>query len=141
MRRPPRTSVDTLAGQRLLDRYELLVEIGRGGRGVVYLAHDLSLDRRVALKLVERAVLNDEDQVRFEREALAAAKMDHPAIVSLFDFCRSSIRPTNVDTRFFYKRCCNDKSGLHSYPCRSDGYDAVSTTSATHGQPCAANSA
>ena len=84
----PTTATDALVGRRLLGRYELLVEIGRGGRGVVYLAHDLTLDRRVALKLVERMLLTEDDQQRFEREALAAAKMDHPAIVALFDFCR-----------------------------------------------------
>ena len=79
---------ETLLGRHLLGRYEILVEIGRGGRGVVYLAHDSVLDRQVAIKLVRRDRLPAGDAHRFEREARAAAKMDHPSIVTLYDFCR-----------------------------------------------------
>lgn len=77
-----------MIGTRLLDRYELGSELGRGGMGVVYRAHDRVLEREVAVKLLPAEVFTSEAQARFEREARLVAQMDHPAIVPIFDFGR-----------------------------------------------------
>jgi len=69
----------------LAGRYVLERRLGRGGMGVVYLARELRLDRRVAIKLLppERAVQPDARE-RFLREARTAAQLSHPGIVPIF---------------------------------------------------------
>jgi ABC-type transport system substrate-binding protein len=75
-----------LIGQRLADRYEILSELGRGGMGVVYRAHDLALDRNVALKLLAPELAEDvRFRERFLRESRLAASLDHPAIIPIYD--------------------------------------------------------
>lgn len=73
-----------------LGRYLVLAQLGRGGNGVVYLAYDPELDRKVALKLLRPRKLADRDkaqslQVRLIREAQALAKINHPNVVSVHD--------------------------------------------------------
>jgi len=66
--------------------YELLHEIGRGGMGVVYLAHQAGLDRQVAVKMILSSHLASDDQIRrFQCEAKAAAALSHPNVVQIFD--------------------------------------------------------
>lgn len=67
-------------------RYRLDRELGRGGMGTVYLARDTQLDRPVALKFLGSLVDDsDEYRQRFVREAKAAARVNHPNIVSIYD--------------------------------------------------------
>jgi serine/threonine protein kinase len=71
---------------RRIGRFELLRKLGSGGFGTVYLAHDSSLKRNVALKLpLARSLGASEAQKRFLREAKAAAQLRHPNIVAVFD--------------------------------------------------------
>jgi serine/threonine-protein kinase len=68
-------------------RYEILRHIARGGMAEVYLAHDLMLDRQVALKVLFPELSTDRNFVeRFRREAQAAANLSHPNIVSIYDW-------------------------------------------------------
>src|SRR2546422_1293540 len=69
-----------------LGEYEVLVELGRGGMATVYLAHDLALDRKVAIKVLAPALLlMGEGMVeRFKREARTAAALSHPHIIPIY---------------------------------------------------------
>ncbi len=81
---PAGTALNQDEGKRLGD-YVLLREIGHGGMGVVYEARQVSLDRRVALKVLPfAAVLDSKQTARFKIEAQAAAQLHHPNIVSVF---------------------------------------------------------
>src|SRR3954465_6240258 len=69
------------------NRYELGEEIGHGGMADVYLAHDRLLDRRVAVKVLSPQFASDPTNVeRFRREAQAAAGLNHPHIVAVYDW-------------------------------------------------------
>ena len=86
----PDQSVDTAAPEgepRQIDRYQILEQVGRGGMGVVYRARDPVLDRDVAIKslLVDFGVDQDA-RGRFQQEARAAARLQHPNIVTIYEF-------------------------------------------------------
>jgi serine/threonine-protein kinase len=73
----------------LNDRYEIQSRIGRGGMADVFLAHDRLLDRRVAVKVLFPEYATDPNFVeRFRREAQAAANLNHPNIVGVYDWGR-----------------------------------------------------
>ncbi|TDD79507.1 serine/threonine protein kinase [Actinomadura darangshiensis] len=79
-----------LSGDVITGRYRLDAEIGRGGMGIVWGAHDQSLERRVAMKRLQvpdDLAEEDRDALkgRFLREARAAAGLDHPSIINVHD--------------------------------------------------------
>ena len=71
--------------------FRLVRELGRGGMGVVFLAEDTALDRQVALKVLGNHLLGSQTAVaRFRREARAAARLSHPAIVPVYRYGESN---------------------------------------------------
>lgn len=77
--------------------YRILRELGRGGMGVVYLAHDPALDRDVSLKVAPPLVcLDDRATERFLREARALARLSHPGIVGVHDIGQHAGAPFYV---------------------------------------------
>lgn len=74
-----------MVGQEIA-QYQILAKLGAGGMGVVYLAQDARLGRRVALKVLPAEFALDQDRVaRFEREARAVASLSHPGIAVLYE--------------------------------------------------------
>ncbi|MCO5171634.1 MAG: protein kinase [Planctomycetes bacterium] len=83
---PPSTLIDR--------RYLLVHELGRGGMGIVYRAVDQTLGRQVALKTLQRHVAADPDLLaRFLEEARVTARLQHPAIMPVFEVGRDDGRP------------------------------------------------
>lgn len=77
-----------------IGRYEIKVELGRGGMATVYRAHDPHFDRDVAIKVLPREFLHDPQfRGRFEREAHTIAALEHPAIVPVYDFGEEAGQP------------------------------------------------
>jgi serine/threonine-protein kinase len=86
--------MSTLLGTTLGGRYRLEARIGSGGMSTVYRALDETLQRRVAIKLMNREVLTDSAQLeRFRREARAVAQLSHPHIVGVIDAGEDEGRP------------------------------------------------
>jgi serine/threonine protein kinase/tetratricopeptide (TPR) repeat protein len=70
-----------------LGRYRVIEIVGKGGMGVVYRAHDDHLARDVALKVLSEGALADEaERRRFQKEAHALSRLNHPNVASVFDF-------------------------------------------------------
>jgi serine/threonine protein kinase len=78
---------DPLLGQVLDSKYELVARLGEGGMGMVYRARRVHIGDEVAVKVLHRSFVADEDAVeRFRREARAAAMLRHPNVVTIHDF-------------------------------------------------------
>ena len=75
-----------MIGKRVSGRYKIIDMIGGGGMANVYLAHDMILDRDVAVKMLRLDFANDEEFIRrFHREAQSATSLVHPNIVNIYD--------------------------------------------------------
>ncbi|MGO8995063.1 MAG: protein kinase domain-containing protein [Polyangiaceae bacterium] len=94
LRPPPVETVDPLIGTVVADRYEILALVSSGGMGRVYRAVQRMLDRVVAIKIIDPRVMSKNQTAeltsRFMTEARAASRLNHPNVVSVFDFGRTS---------------------------------------------------
>ncbi len=112
---PPEKSADaggvsatSLVGLRLGD-YQVLRKLGRGGMADVYAARHITLGREVAIKVLRNDYAKDKDYIaRFRREARAAAKLNHPNIVQVYDV-------GDVDGRHFIAQELIDGENLREY--------------------------
>ncbi len=87
-------SVAVLSQGTLVGHYRIVEKIGAGGMGEVYLAEDTELNRMVALKFLSLHLCQDADcRARFKREAQAAAKLNHPNIVTIYEVSEFNGRP------------------------------------------------
>ncbi len=81
------TLPDPLVDKVVVGRYQLLQRLGKGGMGAVYLARQLSMDRRVAIKLIHPSLADDPSiAARFHREMQATSRVEHPNTVQVFDY-------------------------------------------------------
>jgi eukaryotic-like serine/threonine-protein kinase len=81
-----RSASAQMIGTVLSGRYRLEAKLGSGGMSTVYLSHDETLDRPVAVKVMHREMSEQEDQLeRFRQEARAVAKLSHPNVVAVID--------------------------------------------------------
>jgi len=86
------TGLADLAGRVLADRYRLLAPIGTGGSGHVYVADDVHLRRRVAVKVLHGALADDAGFLRrFRAEAQLAASLHHPNITTVYDWGEDAV--------------------------------------------------
>src|SRR5262245_6319733 len=80
----------TITAGTKLGRYEVRAKIGAGGMGDVYLAEDIRLHRKVALKVLPADLASHRDRMsRFEQEAMAAASLNHPNIATIHEIGES----------------------------------------------------
>jgi eukaryotic-like serine/threonine-protein kinase len=95
-------SMESLIGQLLGGKYEIRSEIGRGGMGVVYYGYDTMLQRAVAIKVLPSALTYDRQFVeRFRQEAVAAASLHHPGIVTIHDV-GETVLPEQGQARIYF---------------------------------------
>ncbi len=85
------------SGELFEGKWRIESKLGAGGMGTVFLAHDLALDRKVAIKVLARELSSDAEFVaRFEREARLTAKLEHPNVVPVYAVGRHGVRPFMV---------------------------------------------
>jgi eukaryotic-like serine/threonine-protein kinase len=88
---------DPFIGKVFDGRYEILARIGEGGMGVVYKARQVSIDRVIAIKMLNPQMASDQQWVqRFSNEARACSRLQHPNTIRMFDFGQSQ-----QDGRYF----------------------------------------
>jgi len=76
-----------LSANTSLSHYRIVSQIGAGGMGEVYLAEDARLRRKIALKVLPESIARDKDRLRrFEQEAFAASALNHPNILTIYEF-------------------------------------------------------
>lgn len=85
---PTAISPEILAAGTLVGPYEIEKQIGAGGMGVVFRAHDTRLDRKVAIKVIHPKRSSAQLQAAFVREARVISSLNHPGIVTIYDILR-----------------------------------------------------
>lgn len=102
-----------------LGRYRIVSKIGAGGMGEVYLAHDATLDRKVALKILSEDVAFDAERMRrFVQEAKAASALNHPNIITIYEIGKTGnrhfIAAEYIDGETLHTHLHNGPMSLHA---------------------------
>ncbi len=104
----------------VLERYEIVGELGQGGMSVVYRARDRQLARDVAVKVLHEFLARQPDaRKRFHREAVAVAKLHHPGILEIFDYSGPDAKDTYIVTELIEGETLRDfidRRGKLPYP-------------------------
>jgi serine/threonine-protein kinase len=99
---------------RILDKYEILEEVGQGGMAVVYRGRDRVLQRDVAVKVLHPHLASaPEARLRFEREAHAVAKLRHENILEIFDYSGTESADSYIVTEFINGTTLKGALGEH----------------------------
>jgi len=102
---------------RVLAKYELLEEVGKGGMSVVYRGLDTTLNREVAVKVLHEHLAGEEDtRKRFQREAHAVAKLRHPNILEIFDYSGVEAPESYIVTEFIHGQTLKLFLSRHAIP-------------------------
>ncbi|NIA14494.1 MAG: protein kinase [Nitrospiraceae bacterium] len=127
--------MELLAPGKRFGKYRILRHIGRGGMGVVYLAEDSDLGRRIALKVLDRDVTSSEDfEDRFRQEARVIAALDHPNIVIIHTLERVGDEIA-IDMAYVDGGSLEDAehgSGLTVYAALSHAHDVLKALACCH---------
>lgn len=84
---------NVIIGSKVGDKYEILEVVGRGSMGIVYKARHELIGKIVAVKMLRWQLLSDQrSKKRFEREAIASSRLEHPNIIAIYDF---GLTPSN----------------------------------------------
>jgi serine/threonine protein kinase len=114
--------VDARIGRTVGGRYRIIALLGEGGMGAVYLARHQTLGKLVAIKFLHEDQANLENPVeRFLIEAKAAARLDHPNIVSIYDFGRDRHNAYYLVMEYV------EGEGLHELLSRNEPFDQLRT--------------
>jgi eukaryotic-like serine/threonine-protein kinase len=99
---------------RIPERYRLIEEVGQGGMAVVYRAHDETLKREVAIKILHQHLAGEADsKARLEREAQAVAKLRHENILEIFDYSGTGSATSFIVTEFIDGQTLKQFLGKH----------------------------
>ena len=91
--------------EKTLGHYRVGEQLGRGGMGEVYVADDLNLNRKVALKFLPDAFTGDPERMaRFEREAKLLASLNHPNIAAIHGFVKKTRKAPDSDLAIALRR-------------------------------------
>ena len=108
---------DPLLGKTIRGKYRVLKKLGAGGMGAVYLAEQLSIGRKVALKVLQREfAMNDEFIKRFHQEARLAASLNHRHVITIYDFDQTD--EGSLFIAMEYVQGHNLKSIIHEGPLK-----------------------
>lgn len=110
-----------MIGQRL-GSYEIIEEVGRGGMATVYRAYQPSVDRYVAIKVIQKNIATDSAATqRFQREARLVARLEHPHILPVYDF-DGGHAPPYIVMRYLESGTLKDVMRLRRLPLSEVGY-------------------
>ena len=102
---------------RVLAKYELLEEVGKGGMSIVYRGLDTTLNREVAVKVLHEHLAGEEEtRRRFQREAHAVAKLRHPNILEIFEYSGVEAPESYIVTEFIRGRTLKHFLQDHAIP-------------------------
>jgi predicted ATPase len=112
-------------GTLLNARYQVEAELGRGGMGVVYRAHDTLLGRDVAVKVLSATALGTEGRAQLLREARNAAVLNHPNVVTIYDVGEADGAPSDEGVPFIVMELVAGPSLYEQPPTNLEGILAI----------------